>query len=103
MCEKEKMLVADSFFFSGIVFKHFLSRVVQVVILWLKDKEPKEESVATECSRLKRLFQTFQCPFLKQVHVFTCLQFKSLENNVSKGEIACEKQFLFFLQTFPLI
>ena len=32
-----------------------------------------------------------------------CLQFTFLENNVSKGEIACKEQFLLFLQTFPLI
>ena len=97
------MLVADIFFFSHIVLKHFLSRVVKVGILWQRDNEPKGESVATDCSRLKRQFQIFQRSFLKQVHVFTCLLFKSLENNVSKGEIACKEQFLLFLQTFPFI
>ena len=35
-------------------------------------------------------------PFLKQALVFMCLQYNSFENNVGKGEIACNKQFLLF-------
>ena len=35
-------------------------------------------------------------PFPKQALVFTCLQFKSFENTVGKGEIARNKQFLHF-------
>ena len=30
-------------------------------------------------------------PFLKQVLVCTCLQYKSLENCMGKGEIACNE------------
>ena len=39
-------------------------------------------------------------PFPKQVLVLTCLQYKSLENTVGKGEIARNKQFLLFPQCF---
>ena len=35
-------------------------------------------------------------PFPKQALVFTCLQYKSFENSVGKGEIACNEQFLLF-------
>ena len=38
--------------------------------------------------------------FRKQVLVFTCLQYKSCENTVGKGEIARDEQFLLFLQCF---
>ena len=31
-------------------------------------------------------------PFPKQALVFTCLQYKSFENTVEKGEIACYKR-----------
>ena len=30
----------------------------------------------------------------------TCLQYKSSENTLGKGEIACNEQFLLFLQCF---
>ena len=39
-------------------------------------------------------------PFPKQAQVFTCLQCKSFENTVGKGEIACYEQFLLFSQYF---
>ena len=42
-------------------------------------------------------------PFPKQALVFTCLPYKSFENTVGKGEIACDKQFLLFPQCFLLI
>ena len=35
-------------------------------------------------------------PFPKQAPVFTCLQHKTLENTVGKGEIARDEQFLIF-------
>ena len=35
--------------------------------------------------------------------VFTCLQYKSFENTVGKGEIACNEQFLLFSQCFLLV
>ena len=31
---------------------------------------------------------------------FTCLQYKSFENTVRKGEIGCDEQFLLFPQLF---
>ena len=39
-------------------------------------------------------------PFDKQALVFTCLQNKSFENTVGKGEIALYEQFLLFPQCF---
>ena len=39
-------------------------------------------------------------PFSKQALVFTCLQYKSFENTVGKGEIARNEQFLLFPQCF---
>ena len=39
-------------------------------------------------------------PFPKQALVFTCLQCKSFENTVGKGEIARDEQFLLFPQCF---
>ena len=38
--------------------------------------------------------------FPKQALVFTCLQYKSFEITVGKGEIACHEQFLLFPQRF---
>ena len=39
-------------------------------------------------------------PIPKQALVFTCLQYKSFENTVGKGEIARNEQFLLFPQCF---
>ena len=39
-------------------------------------------------------------PFRKQALVFTCLQYKSFENTVDKGEIARNEQFFLFPQCF---
>ena len=39
-------------------------------------------------------------PFPKQALVFTCLQYKSFENTVGKGEIARNEQFLLFPTVF---
>ena len=39
-------------------------------------------------------------PFPKQALVFTCLQYKSFENTMGKGEIARDTQFLLFPQCF---
>ena len=41
--------------------------------------------------------------FSKQALVFTCVQYKSFENTVGKGEIAQNEQFLLFPQCFLLI
>ena len=45
------------------------------------------------------LLEMFPQHFPKQALVFTCLQYKSFENSVGKGEIARDEQFLLF----PLI
>ena len=39
-------------------------------------------------------------PSPKQALVLTCLQYKSFENTVGKGEFAHNKQFLLFSQCF---
>ena len=41
--------------------------------------------------------------FTKQALVFTCLQYKSFENTVGKGEIAHNKQFLLFPTVFSTL
>ena len=42
-------------------------------------------------------------PSPKQALVFTCLQYKSFENSVEKGEIARKEQFLFFSTAFSTL
>ena len=42
----------------------------------------------------------FENGLTRQAMVFTCLQYKSFENTVGKGEIACDEQFLLFPQRF---
>ena len=54
-----------------------------------KSKEPPLK-VGIVCYKMKEL------TFSKQTLVFTCLQCKSLENTVEKGEIAHYEQFLVF-------
>ena len=44
--------------------------------------------------------QSINRPFPKQAVVFTCLQYKSFENTMGKGEIAHYEQFLLF-PVFP--
>ena len=39
-------------------------------------------------------------PILKHAFVFMCLQYKSFENTVGKGEIARNEQFLLFPTVF---
>ena len=46
--------------------------------------------------------QMSKLPFPKQALVFTCLQYKSFENTEGKGDIAHNKQFLLFPQSFYL-
>ena len=46
--------------------------------------------------------QTLSNKFPKQALVFTCLQYKSFENTMGKGEIAHNEQFLLFPQCFYL-
>ena len=46
------------------------------------------------------LFNKIVLPFPKQALVFTCLQYKSFENTLVKGEIAYNKQYLLFPQCF---
>ena len=50
--------------------------------------------------KFNTLGQSIILPFPKQALVFTCLQYKSFENTVGKGEIACNEQFLLFPQCF---
>ena len=46
-------------------------------------------------------FKQCTLPFPIQTLVFTCLQYKSFENTVGKGEIAHNEQFLLFPLYFP--
>ena len=48
---------------------------------------------------ISKLIYIYQ-PFPKQALLFTCLQYKSFENTVGKGEIAHNEQFLLFPQCF---
>ena len=49
----------------------------------------------------KQMFApAFRLTAFKQAIVFTFLMYKSSENSVGKGEIACNKQFLLFPQRF---
>ena len=48
--------------------------------------------------------QTTKCdPFPNKPWFFSCLQYKSFENTVEKGEIASDEQFLLFPQCFFFI
>ena len=44
----------------------------------------------------KNTVWSIDLPFPKQALAFMCLQYKSFENNVGKGEIARNEQFLLF-------
>ena len=46
------------------------------------------------------LWKAYYLLFPKQALVFMCLQYKSFENTVGKGEIARKEQFLLFPQCF---
>ena len=76
--EKEKLLVRSNFFFSHSVFKRLASQKRQKVSL---------------CGNGLTLSQT--SPGM-------CLQYKSFENTVGKGEVAHNEQFLLFPQCFLL-
>ena len=47
-------------------------------------------------TRLKICCLANSSPVPKQALLFTCLQYKSFENTVGKGEIARNEQFLLF-------
>ena len=53
-----------------------------------------------EFENLKIYCQNKGLPFPKEALVFMCLQYKSFENTVGKGEIALNEQFLLFPQFF---
>ena len=55
--------------------------------------------ICSTCKSTSPFFRWYW-PFPKQGLVFTCLPNKSFENIVGKAEIACNKQFLLFLQCF---
>ena len=46
---------------------------------------------------------TVICPFSKQALVFMCLQYKSFENTVGKGEIIHNEQFFLFAVSSTLL
>ena len=70
-----------------------------------KRKENHKYSYNYESNKIHFVWQTHESwhlPFLKQGFVLTCVQQKSLENTVGKGEIARYEQFLLFPQCFLL-
>ena len=83
----------------------------------LKNSDLMLESRKTLCEKVKMLVPSifsifhnnfkrlsftglFGLPFPKQATVLPCLQYKSFENTVEKGEIAHNKQCLLFPQCF---
>ena len=84
--EKEKLLVTSYFSFSHSVFK-------RLVLQTHKNKGLFAQIVRFDFYRITNIGENGAL-------VFTCLQYKSLENTVGKGEIACNEQFLLFPQCF---
>ena len=68
--------------------------------IWNVSSQPTCESMTHLSLFILRFLTFFVYPFPKQALVFTCLQYKSLENFVGKGEIARNEQFLLFPQCF---
>ena len=97
--KKVKLLILNNFTFSYNVFyticilKSFNSHISIVVCSFFEFG-----TVSKWCSRL-----SYPYSFPKQALVFTCLQYKSFENTVGKGEIARHEQFLLFPQCFLTI
>ena len=65
----------------------------------------KQENIqVTHILSILRIFKAFfhRCvnPFPRQGLVFTCLQYKSFENTVGKGDIARNEQYLLSPQCF---
>ena len=90
--EKEKMLVTSIFSLSYNIFKRFLFQDFQKPALCGK---------GLNCVHSVVKWGLHLYPFPKQALVFMCLQYKSFENTVGKGEIARNEQFLLFPQFFP--
>ena len=53
-----------------------------------------------EKQRVTATVATLLNPFPNKPWFFTCLQYKTFENTVGKGEIAHDEQFLLFPQCF---
>ena len=53
-------------------------------------------------SPIQARLRTFK-PFPDKLWFFTCLQYKSFENTVGKGEISRNEQFLLFHSVFYLL
>ena len=66
------------------------SEIVKISLSFGSDLNQPPHSVLTDLSK----------PSPNQALVFMCLQYKSFENTVEKGEIAHNKQFHLFLQCF---
>ena len=61
--------------------------------MWTRGRKAREKIV-------RKSWSHYCQPFPKQGLVLTCLQHKSFENPVGKGEIARNEQFLLFPQCF---
>ena len=67
---------------------------------WKSSLERRINRLINELISQSSMGQKINKPFPKQALVFTCLQYKSFENPVGKGEIARNEQFLLFPQCF---
>ena len=70
------------------------------IISSAKSKNNLRCYVAFQGKTIKQKIVKASSPFPEQALVFTCLQQKSFENTVGKGEIARNEQFLLFPQRF---
>ena len=87
LCEKEKLLVTSNFSFSHSVFKRLVLQTHKNQGLFGKGLKCRLQFVSTWTS----LKFVICLPYPKQALVFTCLQYKSFENTVGKGEIAVRR------------
>ena len=69
-------------------------------ITWLYNLTSLPEQQTGRLFDIVKYFLMTSYPFPKQALVFTCLQYKSFENTVGKGEIARNEQFLPFPHCF---
>ena len=90
----DKMLFSESFF--------HLSFIRMIILRGFDHKNNLNVAISRLTSGYNATLWLIALPFPKQTLVFKCLQCKSFENTVGKGEIAQTEQFLLFPQCFLL-
>ena len=70
------------------------------LFILLKEIVKKGELLITSVSTFHKIFLKSFLTLPKKALVLTCLQYKSFENTVEKGEIAGDEQFLLFPTVF---